>query len=73
MEYSENCGGTEYTLFDQENSSPTSPLAYDPAMVNKCPYHGKAAPAGATCSDVAKTLNWPEDVWDLSGEMPKLK
>ena len=43
------------------------------AMVNKCPYHGKAAPAGATCSDVAKSLNWPEDVWDLSGEMPKLK
>lgn len=73
MVYSENCGGTEYTLFDQENSSPTSPLAYDTAMVNKCPYHGKAAPAGATCSDVAKTLNWPEDVWDLSGELPKLK
>ncbi len=73
MVYSENCGGTEYTLFDQENSSPTSPLAYDTAMANKCPYHGKAAPAGATCSDVAKTLNWPEDVWDLSGELPKLK
>lgn len=73
MVYSENCGGTEYTPFDQENSSPTSPLAYNTAMQNKCPYHGKAAPADATCSSVAKMLGWPEDVWDLSGDMPKLK
>lgn len=39
----------------------------------RCPYHGVEAPADATCSSVAKSLNWPEDVWDLSGEMPKLK
>lgn len=75
MEYSETCGSDVYTLYDHENSTPSSPLPYDPASHKgyKCPYHGKAAPAGATCSDVAKTLNWPEDVWDLSGEMPKLK
>ena len=39
----------------------------------RCPYHGIEAPAGATCSQVAKTLKWDEKVWDLSGDMPKLK
>lgn len=73
MEYIEKCGEDVYTLFDQENSSSSSPLAYDPAKKYRCSYHGKAAPAGATCSQVAKTLGWSEEVWDLSGEMPKLK
>ena len=75
MEYIEKCGEDVYTLFDQENSSASAPLAYDPNAHKgyKCPYHGKAAPAGATCSQVAKTLGWSEEVWDLSGEMPKLK
>lgn len=57
----------EDSLFDQESAD-------DLTLTNpKCPYHGKAAPAGSTCSQVAKTLGWPEDIWDLSGEMPKLK
>lgn len=75
MEYSETCGSDVYTLFDQENSTASKPLAYDPNFHKgyKCPYHGKAAPADATCSSVAKSLNWPENVWDLSGELPKLK
>ena len=71
MEYVEVCNGIEFTLCDHENTSPSSPLP-SPAT-NKNAYHGKAAPAGATCSQVAKSLNWPEDVWDLSGDMPKLK
>ena len=70
MEYVEKCDDTVWTPFDQENVSGSSPLPLDG---NKAPYHGKAAPAGATCSSVAKSLNWPEDVWDLSGDMPKLK
>jgi hypothetical protein len=36
-------------------------------------YHGKAAAADATISSVAKSLGWPEDIWDLSGEVPTLK
>ena len=71
MEYVEVCSGTVFTLCDHENTTPSSPLP-NPAT-NKLAYHGKAAPAGATCSSVAKSLNWPEDVWDLSGDMPKLK
>lgn len=71
MEYIEVCNGKEFTLCDHENTTPTSPLP-NPAQ-NKLAYHGKAAPAGATCSSVAKSLNWPEDVWDLSGDLPKLK
>ena len=71
MEYVESCNGVEFTLCDHENTNATSPLP-NPAS-NKFAYHGKAAPAGATCSSVAKSLNWPEDVWDLSGDMPKLR
>lgn len=36
-------------------------------------YHGKAAAAGATVSSVAKSIGWDETVWDLSGDLPKLK
>ena len=37
------------------------------------PYHGKAAPAGATISSLARTIGWDESVWDLSGDKPMLK
>lgn len=75
MEYSETCGSDVYTLSDHENSSPSAPLPYDASFHKgyKCPYHGKAAPAGATCSQVAQSLGWPTEVWDLTGDMPKLK
>ena len=37
------------------------------------PYHGKVE-AGKTLSALAKdTLGWPEDIWDFSGDTPKLK
>jgi hypothetical protein len=36
-------------------------------------YHGKAAAAGATVSSLAKAAGWDEAVWDLSGNLPKLK
>lgn len=39
---------------------------------NFYPYHGKAAGAGETVSDVAKRLRWDETIWDLSGDYPQL-
>ena len=57
----------EDQLFDQKSEAD---LKTNSTM---CPYHGLAAAAGTTCSQVAKTLNWPEDIWDLSSEMPRLK
>lgn len=62
------------TLFDQENvtdGQPTAPSYSDEGTQRA--YHGKAAAADATASSVAKALGWPEDVWDLSGDLPKLK
>ena len=37
------------------------------------PYHGKVAAADATVSSLAKSANWDETVWDLSGDKPMLK
>ena len=49
-------------------------------MVNKVagadynyPYHGVAAEAGKTLSDVARGLGWSADIWDFSGAVPTLK
>ena len=36
-------------------------------------YNGKAAAAGKTISQVAQDLGWSSDVWDFSGNAPKLK
>lgn len=61
------------TPFDQENSNSTTELLWNYEAQYYCPYHGKAAAADATVSSVAKTLGWDETVWDLSGDLPKLK
>ena len=61
-------------LVDQEdvaNGFPASPSYSE--ETTQAAYHGKAAAADATVSSVAKALGWPEDVWDLSGDLPKLK
>lgn len=63
----------EWVLFDQENVSTSAPLSGYNASLNKYPYHGKAAPEGATLSSVAESLGWSTDVWDLSGDVPVLK
>ena len=72
--FSDCPGNTTNTLFDQGNSSPDSPLkqiAESPGSTNyNFPYHGKAAPKGATASAVAQSLGWDEDIWDLSGPLP---
>jgi hypothetical protein len=56
---------------DYVNAMPPLP-SYSTATHQQA-YHGKAAAADATISSVAKSLGWPEDIWDLSGEVPTLK
>ena len=66
---------------DQDNTSPQLSLYTGTTLDSNCknpykyyyPYHGKAAPAGATVSSLAKQLKWDETVWDLSGNLPVLK
>lgn len=66
-------------IIDQNNVSSSSALKYygpktsDNGNYDKLyPYHGKAAGAGETVSDVAKRLDWDEKIWDLSGDYPQL-
>ena len=64
-----------FSLYDQDNSNPTTPLevvAVTGANYN-WPYHGKAAAAGKTVSDVAQDLGWSSAIWDFSTEYPTLK
>ena len=61
------------TLFDCADASPSAPLPYVDDKSHYYPYHGIAAPAGSTITSLAKTLGWPESVWYLSGNEPKLK
>ena len=73
-----DCPGNAFNvLYDQENASPESPLKESVQSTGSTnynvPYHGKAAAAGATASQVAKALGWDESVWDLSGNLPFFK
>ena len=64
-----------FGLYDQENASESTPLvvnAVEGANYNY-PYHGKAAAAGATLSQVAQALGWSAEIWDFSGALPVLK
>jgi len=75
--FSDCPGNTTNELVNQENASPENPLvevAVTPGGTNyNFPYHGKSAAAGATASQVAKTLGWDEEIWDLSGALPFFK
>ena len=65
-------------LFDCENFDNDNPFAWTSYNEdnywgsNYQPYHGKAATAGETVSDVAKRLRWDEKIWDLSDDYPQL-
>lgn len=61
-----------YTMFDQENADPDHELVQGSGTYATA-YHGKAAAAGKTLSDVAKDLGWSTDIWDLSADKPTLK
>ena len=64
------------TLCDQEDASESSPLSegvdYDGSSKYIAPYHGKAAPAGKTASQLAGDLGWSSSVWNLSASVPVL-
>ena len=64
-----------FLLYDQENSSAAAPL-----MIQKIegsnynyPYHGKAAPSGATLTQVAQSLGWSTSIWNFSGDVPTIR
>ena len=66
-------------LFDQNNASASSPLSQKGGSVDGSaltvtfhPYHGKAASSTQSASDVARTLSWDDEVWNLSGDTPSL-
>ena len=77
LDFSDCPGNAFNVLVDQENASPESPLkeaAVSTGGTNyNFPYHGKAAAADATASQVAKALGWDETIWDLSGKLPFFK
>ena len=78
MKYNENIFfdySDAFSLYDQNDVSPGSPLVVkEVAGANyNYPYHGKAAPAGKTLSQIAKGLGWSQKVWDFSGDVPVLK
>ena len=61
-----------FSLYDQENASEETPLVVvevEGANYNY-PYHGKAAAAGKTVSQIAQELGWSAEVWDFSGDYP---
>ena len=72
LDFTECPANSFNVLYDQPNSNPDSPLAEVEGTYN-FPYHGKAAPADATASQVAKTLGWDENIWVLTGTLPYLK
>ena len=73
-----DCPGNSFNvLYDQENGTPDSPLKEAVQSTGDTnynfPYHGKAAAAGETASQVAKRLGWDENIWDLTGSLPFFK
>ena len=61
-----------YAPFDQEDANPSTPMVKG-AGTYAYAYHGKAAATGKTLSQVAQEIGWSAEVWDFSGETPKLK
>ena len=75
--------GSDFSItpVDQPNASASSPLTVGTNKDEGCsykyahafPYHGKRAAASETLSQVAERIGWDKSVWDLSGDLPKLK
>ena len=75
--------GSDFSItpVDQPNASASSPLTVGTNRDEGCsykyanafPYHGKKAGASETLSQVAERIGWDKSVWDLSGDLPKLK
>lgn len=75
--------GSDFSItpVDQPNASASSPLTVGTNKDDRCsykyanafPYHGKKANDSETLSQLAERIGWDESVWDLSGDLPKLK
>ena len=75
--------GSDFSItpVDQPNASASSPLTAGTKNDEGCiykythafPYHGKKAGTSETLSLVAERIGWDKSVWDLSGDLPKLK
>ncbi|MBR5924811.1 MAG: hypothetical protein IKZ60_05055 [Bacteroidales bacterium] len=62
------------TLFDQADNDASGAMQIPTSLGQYYwPYHGTAAAAGKTASDVARDLGWDTSIWDLSGSTPVLK
>ena len=61
-----------YVMTTQENAGPGAPLVHGTNTYDFA-YHGKPAPANATVSSLAQSLNWSGSIWDFSGDVPTLK
>lgn len=64
--------GNDYVPVDQENADADNPLVWGSGTYS-CGYHGKAAGSAETLSQVAQRIGWSTDIWDFSGDAPKLK
>ena len=64
-----------FKLYDQGNSSASIPQSYQEVAGSNYnfPYHGKAAAAGQTVSQLAQTLGWDATIWDFSGSLPTIR
>ena len=61
-----------YVVTNQGNAGPGAPLVHGTNTYDFA-YHGIAAPADATITSLARSLNWSESVWDFSTPIPTLK
>ena len=60
-------------LFDQADNDASGAMPIPTSLGQYYwPYHGTAAAAGKTASDVARDLGWDTSIWDLSGSEPVL-
>ncbi len=67
-----NAAAGGYAPVDQDDANPDNPLVWGTGTYS-CGYHGKAAGATETLSQVAQRIGWSTDIWDFSGDTPKLK
>ena len=67
-----NTAAGGYEPFDQEDADPEHPMTPGPGSY-AFGYHGKASAPGETLSQVAQRIGWSAEIWDFSGETPKLR
>ena len=70
LDFQECTGNSSNVLVNQDDANPTSPLSIKKPGTYNFAYHGKAAAAEKTLSEIAKGLGWPDQVWDFSGKLP---